>query len=431
MTSTMTAPPPPQPQPAVSAPPALRMLPDSATSQATVSWPGHLARYGPLPALHADRILAEVEAAGIRGRGGAGFPTARKLAAVRAGRRPLVVGNGAEGEPASSKDATLLTAVPHLVLDGLQVAAAATGAREAVLYVHEGPLVARLEAAVAARHGTDAVAVRVVDAPATFVSGQESAVVQRLEGRPAIPRSTPPLVVHRGVSRRPTLVQNVETLALLALVVHLGADAFRGIGDPDEPGTVLHTVGGAVHDPGVVEVPTGTTVRDVLNAAGGLDGPLSGVLLGGFHGSWLPPDALDLPLSRSALAAAGASRGAGVVLALPAIACPLVETARIVDYLAGQSARQCGPCLSGLPALAGVLGALAHAPARGGRPGDATAQARRLADLVTGRGACHHPDGTARLVRSTLDVFPDEVTAHAQGRCLLTVTTTNSTRGQR
>ncbi len=379
----------------------------------------HQRVHGPLPLTHGAPLIAQIESSGLTGRGGAGFPMARKLAAVAAGSAPVVVANGAEGEPASSKDRILLSYAPHLVLDGLQLACRAVGATEAYVYVHEGPLVAQMQTLVAARaaNGVDTVQARVVSAPARFVSGQETAVVSRLNGGDALPLAVPPPVYVKGVNRRPTLVQNVETLAHLALIARHGASWFRGAGTEAEPGTMLSTVSGAVPSPGVVEVPIGTLLGDVLDRAGGPDGPLGAVLVGGYHGAWLPAaQALSLPLSVEGLRPAGATPGAGVLIALSAAACGLTETARAVGYLAGQSARQCGPCLNGLPAMAQTLRQLAGRERTRGLP----ERIQALTALVERRGACHHPDGTVRLVRSALRVFAGEVAAHQAGRCTAT-----------
>lgn len=377
----------------------------------------HQARWGAVPWRGGPGLLLNgIEESGLLGRGGAGFPAWRKLAAVHEGRRPVVIANAAEGEPASAKDRTLLTRAPHLVLDGLQLAIEAVGATQGHLYTAAG------EGAAAARHalderraaGTDRVTIRLHVAPDAFVSGEESAAVAAVEGRPAVPRDKLRMVVECGVAGRPTLVQNVETLAHLALVARFGAAWFREVGTPDEPGTFLATVGGSVLAPDVYEAPYGIPVTDLLDLAGGETSRLQAVLVGGYHGAWLPAEALpDLRMSRASLAPWGASPGAGVVVALPEHVCGVVESARIVSYLAGQTAGQCGPCVNGLPAMAATL----EAVARGQRSPQLPAQLERLAALVEGRGACSHPDGTVRLVRSTLRTFADEVRHHLAGRC--------------
>jgi NADH:ubiquinone oxidoreductase subunit F (NADH-binding) len=374
----------------------------------------HLHHHGPVPWQGAARkLIATVEAAGLTGRGGAAFPTARKLAAVAAGRRPVVIANGAEGEPLSAKDRAVLTHSPHLVLDGLQLAAEAVGAKRVHVYA---PLaVANRVAELAARReaaGWDRFTVEIVASPDAFISGEESAVIAAVEGNRAIPRDTPRLVVREGVNGRPTLVQNVETLAHLALVARHGPGWFGEQGTRDEPGTYLTTVSGAVRNPGVYEAPIGVALGGLLAAAGGPTGALQAVLIGGYHGAWIPA-VNDLPLSWAALRTYGAAPGAGVVHALPAEACGLKESARIVRYLAGEAAGQCGPCLNGLPRLADTLARLADGHRDRGLP----AEVDRLTRVVEGRGACHHPDGSARFIRSTLRAFGPEIELHLTGRC--------------
>ncbi|MCU0264534.1 MAG: proton-conducting membrane transporter [Actinomycetia bacterium] len=388
----------------------------------------HLRVHGPLIDHGGHRrgehaVVGLAEAAGLRGRGGGGFPLADKLRTVvgAAGhtRRPVVVVNAAESEPASRKDAVLLTRTPHLVLDGAALAAAAVGARDVVVWLHRGDVAGAraARAAVGERAATGVLGVRhrVVEGPPRYVAGEASAIAAHLSGGPARPRVTPPRVAQRGVHGRPTLVSNAETLAHLALVARHGPGWFRALGTPEEPGTTLVTVLGAVGVPGVVEVPVGTPLGAVLAPTGGPPPVGGAVLVGGYAGTWLPADrALPLPWSQAGLAAAGGTPGVGLVAVLPADACPVAETARLVGWLAGEGAQQCGPCLNGLPALAGACRALAAGPAS-----DAAAAPgllHRWAGMVEGRGACHHPDGVAGLVRSLLAAFPDEVARHAAGR---------------
>ena len=378
----------------------------------------HLDRNGPLPSLGRGALVGLLERAGLTGRGGAGFPTHRKLAAVMVrGSKPVVVANAAEGEPASAKDAALLRHAPHLVLDGLAHVAEAVGAGRAVLYAVEGePLEhARRALAQRSRAKVDRRRVEVVVAPEAFISGEETALVSRVEGRDALPRDKTRMVVESGVDGRPTVVDNAETLAHVALIARLGPEWFRQAGTEREPGTMLTTVTGAVNAPGVYEVEHGTPLADVLQQAGGPAGRVQAVLVGGYHGAWLPAAALaSTRLSRESLTPLGASPGAGVVVVLPEGQCGLAESARIATYLAGETAGQCGPCLNGLPAMAGTLRALA----RGDRDRHLVARTEWLARLVEGRGACHHPDGTVRMVRSALRTFAADVEAHQSGRCV-------------
>jgi NADH:ubiquinone oxidoreductase subunit F (NADH-binding) len=369
----------------------------------------HLARLGPLPGLPAAALIAEVERAGLTGHGGAGFPVHRKLAAVAAGRAAVVVGNGAEGEPASRKDATLLWLAPHLVLDGLQLASRAVGATRTLLYVpRDGALTDYLTRALAHRGE----AVELVGAPDRFLAGEESALVAAVSGEPARPRFKQPPVYRRGIGGRPTLVQNVETLAHLALIARYGAGWFRAVGTAAEPGSMLVTVHRADGGQHVTEAALGTPLPALLR---GRD--VQAVLCGGYHGAWLDAGlAARLTLDNAALLPAGAFAGAGVLAELPASRCGLAETARVARYLALESAGQCGPCFNGLPRIAAALADLAIA-----RPAPRQlADVQRWAGLVDGRGACHHPDGFTRFVRSALHVFGPELAGHARGQCRAT-----------
>ncbi|VVJ21343.1 NADH-quinone oxidoreductase chain F 2 (EC / Hypothetical FeS oxidoreductase [Amycolatopsis camponoti] len=357
---------------------------------------GHRRRTGVVPwvAYHGDdgrdRLIEAVAAADLRGRGGAGFPTAVKLRSARK-PRSVVVANGCEGDPLSHKDAALLTLSPHLVLDGLQLAAHAVGAGEAILCVHAGsPVLPSVFAALAERD--DLVPVRVEEIPRRYVASEETALVHHLTSGDARPLGKSPRPGERGVRGRPTLVDNVETLAQLALVILLGPQHYRAAR------AELVTVTGAVRRPGVVETPPGASLAAVLATAGGEAEPVQAVLAGGYGGNWTS----DLT--------AGVS-GIPAVYALPARACGLEYTAKVLAFLAAESARQCGPCMFGLPAIAADFAELV-------RGGPSTARLARRLPLLTGRGACAHPDGAARLATSALRVFGADVAAHAAGgRC--------------
>ncbi len=392
-----------------------RLLP-AGFSAGPVPLAGHLARYGQPPLTGRGRhgrevLIEETGLAGLTGRGGAAFPTARKLASVAAGRAAVVVANGTEGEPASAKDKVLLARSPHLVLDGAVLAAQLVGARQAIIVVHRS--VREIVADAVAERGraaADPVRIQVVAAADRFVAGEASAVVHWIER--GIPTPTAmPRIWERGLGGRPTLVQNVETLAHLALIARYGASWFRAAGTPEEPGSMLVTILGAVREPCVREVAIGTGIAEVLDLAGGASAPLQALLIGGYFGTWVSPAAVALPLSQAGLASAGARAGAGLIAALPQDACGLAETARVVRYLADESAGQCGPCVFGLAAIAGQLERLAE-----GRSAELGTLQRWLAQ-VDGRGGCAHPDGAVRLIRSALTVFGPELEQHARGWC--------------
>lgn len=371
----------------------------------------HEAAYGKRPSgWTRQALLAELEASGLTGRGGAGFPAWRKLGAVGAGR-PVVIANGAEGEPVSRKDAALLRQAPHLVLDGLVTAGEALGASALFLYATRDSLTS---VALALDERRDRPRVKLVEAPEAFISGEASAVVNALETGMALPRDKATRIAKSGYQDRPTLLHNVETLAHLALVARYGAQWFRGAGTPEDPGTRLYSLSGDVPAEWVVEAPGGATLRDVLRLGGAEPSTLAAVLVGGFHGAWVPAEGFDLPLTARGLARYGATPGAGVLLALARGRCGLETSGGIARYLAESSAQQCGPCMFGLPAMATVLERIAA----GERTPWLASEAERLAGLVTGRGACRHPDGSAKFVRSSLAVFRDEVKAHLSGGCV-------------
>ena len=372
----------------------------------------HLHALGELPS-GGKELISIVDASGLAGRGGAGFPTARKMAAVT-GRKPVVIANGAEGEPLSRKDITLLTRAPHLVFDGIASSMAAIDAGMSYLYVHAGAVPA-LAAALDQRRAAcmPPHRIEIVEAPDRFVSGEESAAIQRVEGGPALPRDRTTVAAISGVRGRPTLVNNVETMAHIGLIARFGAPWFRSVGDPESPGTMLVTLSGAL-SPSVAEVPTGTSLTSLLEHSGADTATLAAVLIGGYHGTWLAPNSFaEVSMSRTGLRSAGATPGAGIINALGNHECGLARTAEITAYLADQSAQQCGPCLNGLPRLAELCDELAF-----GRASDhLVREIRRVTGLVEGRGSCRHPDGTARMLHSALRVLAHDVELHLRRRC--------------
>ncbi len=376
----------------------------------------HTRVHGPLPDVAPHQLIEEVERSGLRGRGGADFPTARKLRAVAERRRvSAVIVNGSETEPASAKDRLLLARLPHLVLDGAVLAAGAVGARRVIVKVGSTAVdaVSALEGAVSVRE-RDPVSFEVVAGPEGYVGGEESAVVHYLNGGAELPTFVPPRPYERGYKGRPTLIQNPETLAQLALVARFGSRWYRELGTVADPGSALVTITGAVRAPGVYELAFGTTMSDLLEAAGGPAEPLQALLVGGYFGTWMEAsEATSLRLAREDLRSVGCSLGSGVLIALGESSCGLHESARVISYLAAQSAGQCGPCVYGLRAIADSVGALAGGVAH---PRERE-RVLRWTSEVRGRGACHHPDGAVRFVESALRVFGDDIDWHAGGAC--------------
>jgi len=375
----------------------------------------HELAFGPLSLDRVDASFIQVlEKSGLTGRGGAAFASWKKLAATDQGRgdarlsaKPVVIGNGAEGEPLSFKDKTLLIHAPHLVIDGLLIAGRAVSASQLYIYTTEVAM-AVVESAVGSRR--DARRIKVVQAPETFISGEASAVVNNIANGSALPMDNRRRLSESGVKGRPTLVLNVETLAHVALIARHGVGWFRTAGSDRDPGTRLVSVSGQAAEQ-VLEVEGDARISDILASAGVDLGRVGAVLVGGYHGQWVR--SMEYRLSPMGPGDQVVRPGAGVLHVLSDTECPLVATARIVGYLAGESARQCGPCMFGLPAMARVLDAIAY----GDPDPRLVGELERLGRLVGGRGACHHPDGTARLVGSALETFSADVKAHLAGSC--------------
>lgn len=396
-----------------------RLLPhDLAASEDLAA---HHARLGPLPSLD-DELIPELEASGLLGRGGAGFPVGRKWRSVadRSNWGAVVIANGAEGEPGSHKDRILMRTRPHLVIDGLLLASRAVGADEAILYVGQEHTEAHaaLARALAERprlRGQPAI--QLVAAPQGYVSGESSAVVHYLQDGDPRPTTVPPRPFEQGLGGLPTLVQNVESLAHAAMIARNGAEWYRRAGRGAVRGTALVTMSGAVRQPGVYEIEYGETLGEVVKRAGGLSGPSRAVLLGGYFGGWSSvAERWDAPLDPAALAEAGTGFGCGMVALLPAATCGVGTTARILRYMAEASAGQCGPCLYGL----GSMSAACQRLADGAVEGDELERLRRWASMVAGRGGCHHPDGAIAFLLSALEIFAADLAEHQAGRGCLT-----------
>jgi NADH:ubiquinone oxidoreductase subunit F (NADH-binding) len=366
----------------------------------------------------ATSLLDELDASGLTGRGGAAFSTAAKARLLRSqkGQFKSVVVNAMEGEPASRKDATMLTSNPHLVLDGAEALGSIIGSNDIIICIADGQRVVleHVQRAIneRLRRGGRGASFVIQTPPGRYITGEESALTHWLSEHEALPlyRAVRPAVL--TVRQRSVLVQNTETCANVGLIARKGAEWFRAVGTAANPGSALVTVSGAVERPTVLEVALGTPLRQVLDA-GLAESDLRAVLLGGYGGSWLDGSLLDTPYANASLSLHGASVGAGVVIALGEDGCGIAETARIVSWMATQSAHQCGPCAFGLPTLASDLTSLAN-----GASGASGALERLEArcETISGRGACHHPDGVVRLVRSALEVFRNDAKSHANAQ---------------
>lgn len=379
----------------------------------------HLNRLGARP--HGStQFLTTLQRSGLRGRGGAWFPTWRKWSAVadRSDGRSVVVINGSEGEPLSAKDRVLMQMRPHLVLDGAAIAAETLGADDVVLYLSRSSKETDkvLEGALHEREERGEMPIRVERTAHRYVAGESSAVVSRVSGGQSKPRFALHRSADKGVNDQPTLVQNAETLAHVALIARYGSDWFRQLGTTASPGTTLMTLCGNLRRPGVYEVDLRASIGNVIRDVGGTTSPPAGALLGGYFGTWLPASTFEsLPLDVDTLRSAhDAAFGCGVLALLPDGGCAIVESTRILMFLAAESAGQCGPCINGLAALADAMQRIASSTPEDGD----IDRVWRWIEMVRGRGACHHPDGAVGQLASALKAFDRHLSTHLAGhRC--------------
>ena len=359
---------------------------------------------------HAPGALLELAAsAGLTGQGGAGFPTADKWRHVIGADQPVVVANGAEREPGTLKDRYLMVHRPFLVLDGLRLAMHAVGAGLGYICVDEDAheAEARMSAALAAAQAGGLLGdaeIRFQQVPTRYVAGEETALISVIEGFGPVPRIRPPYPSEVGLFGRPTLVQNIETLAQLAMTAATGPAA--------GPGRGVFTVGPFGGEFTVTEVELGRPLAWLLDQNDLLRGARA-VLVGGYSGGLLTPDQLDVPLTAPALRAAGASLGTKSVQVLGPDDCPVRVVAEIVRYFGEQTASQCPPCHRGLPDMTAILDDLE----KGMAGSETLAELEQFMGTLSGRGVCRLPDGAARVVLSLLSNFAETVAAHVGGGC--------------
>lgn len=369
---------------------------------------------GYLPLSDAGALLDDIRRAGVLGRGGAGFPMAVKLTTVRAagarGLDTVLVANGEEGEPASIKDRWLLRHRPHLVLDGLGLAANIVGARHAHVYVSDERAAQAMGAALdeLLPDALGGVTVSVHAVQPGYVAGEETAAVRAINGGPAKPTDKPPRPFEEGVGGLPTLVSNVETLANLPYVQQHGADAYRQAGTEGSPGTFLVTLTGGGGAAGLYEIPFGAPAAELFALHGIAVDRVRGALMGGYFAGLLDRRVLDVALDHETVRGLGSGLGSGAI-SLLTDECPVAVAASVLAYFDRENAGQCGSCFNGTAAMAAAAGAL--------RDGVATAEdlerLQRWSVVLRGRGACGTLDAAANIAASLLSMFPDDV-----ARCL-------------
>jgi len=388
----------------------------------------YLARDG-YQALAKCRGLAPEEAieaianSGLRGRGGAGFPTGTKWRLGRANPDPVkyVICNGDEGDPGAFMDRLVLESDPHRVLEGLAIAAHAVGATQGYFYIRaEYPLAVRhTRAAILQATGRGllgALRLEVREGAGAFVCGEETALIQSLEGKRGMPKLRPPYPVERGFRGKPTIINNVETLACVPWILRHGAAAFAAFGTPASRGTKVFALAGKINRGGLIEVPMGITIREVVEEIGGgirHGRQFKAVQLGGPSGGCIPARLADTPIDYDALAQTGAIMGSGGLVVLDERDC-MVDIARF--FLKFTQAESCGKCTFCRIGTKRMLEILERLCAGAGRRDDLEKLAT-LADYVSRGSLCGLGQTAPNPVLTTLRYFPEEYEAHLEGRC--------------
>ncbi len=411
-----------------------------------VSLEDHLSRGGGAALARAlelgpEATIAEVNAAGLRGRGGAGFPAGRKWDSILngGGRHHFAVCNAAEGEPGTFKDRAVLRHNPYAVLEGLLVAAHSVGALEAFIALKAsfGAELTRTRTAIAELADAgwlEGLNVTVVEGPEEYLFGEEKALLEVIEGNEPLPRWLPPFLHglfatapqlgwesaeaepghDAGHESNPTLVNNAETLAQAAWILANGAEVFRSVGTDESQGTVICTVVGDVELPGVVEVPMGTSLRQVIEACGGVaDGRAVKAVLPGVANAVLAAEHLDVPLTHEHFAAVGSGLGAAGFIVYDDSACMVEVAAMLSRFLYVESCGQCPPCKLGTGAITDALDRIRDGD---GTDGDLDTIQRRL-EVVADGNRCYLPVQERELISSFLRTFPEDVVTHLDGRC--------------
>ena len=379
-----------------------------------------------------EEIIRIVSDAGLRGRGGAGFPTGKKWQFTREapdGPRYLVL-NGGEDEPGSKKDRVLLENLPHLVLEGTILGAYAIGAAKAYLYINARYDVAikiindaLAEAKSAGYWGNNVLGsdfsldIEVVPAPHNYVAGEDTAVLEVIEGKKPWPRQKPPFPVTVGLFGKPTAVNNVETLADAAPIVLKGADWYHQFGTTESPGTMIFSLDDDVNRPGVYELPFGTPLRYLIEeCGGGIKGgkKIKAIMPAAPSSAFLPLDKIDTPLDHNSMRDAGAALGCGVVKLVPEDSCMVEELVKIADFFAAESCGQCPACRMETNTLAMMIKKVQAG--QGGQP--ILEQFGKILAFNKGKGFCNLIAMPGPPIESALKLFPQDFEAHlSTGKC--------------
>ena len=378
-----------------------------------------------------EQVVEEIKKSNLRGRGGAGFPAGIKWDTVRKlqADQKYVLCNGDEGDPGAFMDRSIMEGDPHRVLEGMMIAACAVGASEGYIYVRaEYPMaVARLKNAIAQAEELGLLGENILGSgfnfrlhinrgAGAFVCGEETALIASIEGERGFPRVRPPLTVEKGLFGKPTVPNNVETYANVPLIINRGADWYTTIGSPKNNGTKAFAITGNINNTGLIEIPMGTTLREVIYDIGGgcRDGAeFKAVQIGGPSGGCLTKEHLDLPLDYDSLKAAGAMIGSGGLVVMDEHTC-IVEVARFfMHFTQNESCGKCVPCREGTKRMLEILQNIVDGK---GKPGDIDLLLE-LADMISSTALCGLGKTAPNPVMSTIKYFRDEYEAHINGTC--------------
>ncbi|MCX6569624.1 MAG: 4Fe-4S binding protein [Candidatus Aminicenantes bacterium] len=395
-----------------------------------IAYDGYEAAAKALASMTPGDIIAEVSAAGLRGRGGAGFPTGRKWDLCRrqpAGPKYLIC-NGDEGDPGAFMDRSVLEADPHAILEGMIIGAKAVGAARGFIYIRdEYPLaVARVGIALWQAQdmgllGRDILGtgfdfdLEVVRGAGAFVSGEETALIASIEGQRAYPRQRPPYPAERGLWGKPTVINNVETWANVPSIIRRGAAWFSGLGTETSKGTKIFSLVGKINNTGLVEVPMGIRLGDIIFGIGGgipKGREFKAVQIGGPSGGCIPKELLDLPVDYESLTKAGAMVGSGGMIVLDEDTCMVDIALYFLRFTQEESCGKCAPCRIGTRQMAEIL---ARITAGEGRLEDIE-KLEALALTVSRGSLCGLGQTAPNPILTTLRYFRDEYLAHIVDR---------------
>ena len=379
-----------------------------------------------------EKVIHEISAAGLRGRGGAAFPTGQKWALTRerAEQPHYLVMNGGEDEPGSKKDRLLMENLPHLVLEGVILASYAIGASKAYLYInanYEAAIKsikdAMSEAQAAGYCGQNildssfSLEVEITPAPQDYVAGEDTAALEVIEGKKPLPRQKPPFPVTVGLFGKPTAANNVETLANVAPIVLRGAAWYRGFGTAESPGTMIFALSEEVNRPGVYELPFGTSLRHLIEGCGGglKDGKkIKAIMPAAPSSAYFAADKIDISLDHASMREAGSALGCGVVRVISEGTCIVEDVLKISEFFMRECCGQCPACRMETSTLTALLKKVQQG--QGGRP--ILEQFGKVVAFNKGKGFCSLIAMPGPPIESALQLFPADFEAHlTTGKC--------------